>query len=141
MKRGFSSSIGLVVVMLLVSALTAKAQTASSATIVGVVYDPNGAVVAGANVTAKYVDTGKERNTQTTSGGLYRFDNIPPGVYDIRIEAQGFAPAEARGVKLQIGEQRDVPVHLVIGTATAQVTITSELPLVETAKTDVSTVV
>ena len=128
-------------ISLSLSFMIVHAQSASTATIAGTVYDPNGAVVAGATVTAKNVETAIERTTQTSSVGVYRFDNLPPGLYDIRIEGQGFAPAEAKSVKLQIGEQRDVPVHLVIGAATGTVTVTAELPLVEGSKTDVSTVV
>jgi len=128
-------------ISLSLSFIIAHAQSASTATIAGTVYDPNGAVVAGATVTAKNVETGLERTTQSSSVGSYRFDNLPPGLYDIRFEGQGFAPAEAKSVKLQIGEQRDVPVHLAIGAATGTVTVTAELPLVEGSKTDVSTVV
>ena len=117
------------------------AQSASTATIVGAVFDPNGALVVGATVTAKNIATGIERTTQTSSGGVYRFDNLAPGLYDIRVDAQGFAPAELKDFKLQVGEQRDVPVHLVIGTATGTVNVTAQLPLVEGSKTDVSTVV
>jgi hypothetical protein len=141
MKKWFSNPVVIALLILISTALPARGQTASSATIIGTVSDPNGAVVAGATVTAKNVDTGLERTTQTTSAGLYRFDNLAPGVYDVRIEAQGFAPTEARSVKVQVGEQREVPARLAIGTATAQVTITAGLPLVESTKTDVSTIV
>ena len=131
----------LLVTVAVMTALPVNAQTASSAIIAGTVYDPNGAVVAGATVTAKNVETGIERTTQTSTGGVYRFDNLAPALYDIRIEGQGFAPAELKGVKVQVGEQRDVPVHLVIGTTTGTVNVTAQLPLVEGSKTDVSTVV
>src|SRR5919202_859452 len=93
--------IGLLLVLALWSislAPLALAQTAA-ATIVGTVVDPRGAVVAGANVVARNTETGIERNTQTTSDGLYRFDNLPPGVYDVRVQAQGFSAAELKAVK------------------------------------------
>ena len=127
--------------LLFASSVVCHAQTASTATIRGTVYDPKAAVIPDATVAARNVETGIERTTKTSSGGSYRFDTLPPGSYDIRVEAQGFAPAEAKAVKLQVGEQRDVNFNLVISGATGSVTITSELPLVETAKTDVSRVV
>jgi len=127
--------------LMLFSMVICHAQTASSATIGGTVYDPKGAVVPDASVVARNVDTGIDRTTKTSSAGLYRFDNLRPGTYDIRVEGQGFAPAEAKAVKLQVGEQRDVNFNLVIAGATGSVTITTDVPLVETAKTDVSTVV
>lgn len=123
------------------SSLVGNAQSASTATIIGTVGDPKGAVVKDATVVARNIDTGIERTTTTTSDGLYRFDNLPPGNYDVRVDSVGFAPAKAENVKLQVGERRDVNFSLEVGTATGQVTITSELPLVETSKTDVSTVV
>ena len=93
--------------------MTGNAQTAT-ATIVGTVLDPQGAVVANADVTARNVDTGIERTTKSTSEGLYRFGNLPPGVYDVRVETTGFSKAEAKAVKLQVGEQRDVNFALVV---------------------------
>jgi hypothetical protein len=116
------------------------AQTAT-ATIVGTVLDPQGAVVPGANVVAKNVDTGIERTTKSTSEGLYRFGNLQPGVYDISVDAQGFAKGESKAVKLQVGEQRDVNFNLVVTGTTATVDITAADVLVETTKTDVSSVI
>ena len=120
--------------------MSGYAQTAT-ATIVGTVVDSQGAVVANADVTARNVDTGIERTTKSTSEGLYRFGNLPPGVYDLRVETQGFAKAEAKAVKLQVGEQRDVNFGLVVTGSTATVDITAGDALVETSKTDVSSVI
>jgi hypothetical protein len=116
------------------------AQTAT-ATIVGTVLDPQGAVVPNANVVARNVETGIERTTKSTSEGLYRFGNLPPGVYDVSAEAQGFTKAEAKSVRLQVGEQRDVNFNMLVSGTTATVNITSAEPLVETTKTDVSSVI
>lgn len=119
---------------------SALAQTAT-ATMVGTVIDPQGAVVPGATILARNVDTGISRTTRSTSEGLYRFDNLPPGVYDVSVEAQGFAKGEAKSVKLQVGEQRDLNFNLVVTGTSATVNITTSEPLIETTKTDVSSVV
>jgi Carboxypeptidase regulatory-like domain/TonB dependent receptor-like, beta-barrel len=140
MTRRILSLLALISLMLF-SMVICHAQTASSATIGGTVYDPKGAVVPDASVAARNVETGSERTTKTSSVGSYRFDTLAPGTYDVRVEGQGFAVAEAKAVKLQVGEQRDVNFNLVISGATGSVTITSELPLVEASKTDVSRVV
>jgi len=116
------------------------AQTAT-ATIVGTVLDPQGGVVANAIVVARNVDTGIERTTQSTSEGLYRFGNLPPGVYDVRVDAQGFSKATAKAVRLQVGEQRDVNFALVVSGTSATVDVTASDVLVETGKTDVSNVI
>lgn len=140
MIKSLLYTLGLLTALLL-SSLVGHAQSASTATIIGTVADPKGAVVKDASVVARNVDTGIERSTTTTSDGLFRFDNLPPGTYDVRVDSSGFAPAKAEKVKLQVGEKRDVNFNLQVGSATGVVTITSELPLVETTKTDVSTVV
>jgi len=126
---------------LVLSMAIGQAQSASSATIVGSVTDPKGAVVRDARVVLRNAQTGFERTTTTTGDGLYTLETLPPGVYDITVEASGFSLAKAEAVKLQVGERRDVNFNLVIAGATGSVTITSELPLVETTKTDVSRVV
>jgi len=111
------------------------------ATITGRVLDPKGAWVLNADVTATNTETGIERKTKTTSDGLYRFDNLPPGIYDVTLDASGFNKAEAKSVKLQVGEMRDVNFNLELAGQKQSVVVTSELPLVETTKTDVSTVI
>src|SRR5262249_38338419 len=140
MRRIFSLWLVLVVIVTL-SVPLSNAQTSATATIVGRLLDPQGAVVAGATVVAKNVETGIERTTQSNAEGLYRFDSLPPGLYDLRSTAQGFAKAEVKGVKLQVGEQRDVNFNLTVGGAAVVIDVTAAAPLVETGKTDVSNTV
>lgn len=131
------------VALLLSAACTgvAFAQSAAFATITGRVLDPKGATVPDISVTATNAETGLVRTTKTTSEGLYRFDNLAPGIYNVTVEAAGFAKAEANSIKLQVGEQRDVNFSLELAGQKQTVVVTSEMPLVETTKTDVSTVV
>lgn len=111
------------------------------ATITGRALDPKGASVPNVDVTATNTETGIVRVAGTTADGLFRFDNLPPGIYNVAIEVPGFARAEARSVKLQVGEQRDVNFNLELAGQKQSVVVTSELPLVEATKTDVSTVI
>src|SRR5579859_943481 len=119
----------------------AFAQSAAFATITGRVVDPKGAAVPDTPVTATNTETGLERNTRTTAEGLYRFDNLEPGIYNIGVQAAGFAKMQVSAVKLQVGEQRDVNINLELAGKQETIIVTSELPLVEATKTDVSTVV
>src|SRR5262249_17602468 len=113
---------------------------AATATITGTVVDQQGAVISGATVVAKKIDTGTERTTKTTSDGIYRFDSLAPGLYDVRVDMRGFGRREANGVKLQIGEMRDVNFTLSASGTTEKITVTAS-PLVETTKTEVSSVI
>lgn len=135
------SSACLIVALLLCTASGALAQSAGFATMTGRVLDPKGASVPNATVTATNTETGIARTTQTTNEGLYRMENLPPGIYDVSLDAAGFSKAEAKGVKLQVGEQRDVIFTLEMAGQKMSVMVTSEMPLIEQSKTDTSTVI
>ena len=127
----------LVLVLSLIASV-ANAQSASTATIVGSVVDPQGAVIAGAKITATNVATGVDRSTISTSNGDFTLNFLPPGVYNVKVEAKGFANGSAKGVKLGVGDKQDLNFKLAVGGATQTVEVTAEAPLIETTKTDVS---
>src|SRR5216683_5251271 len=131
----------LAIIGLQLAAGGAYGQSAAFATITGRALDPKGASVPNATVTARNTETGLVRTTTTTSDGLYRFDNLAPGIWDVAINVASFNKAEVKNVKLQVGEQRDVNFNLGLAGQTQSVMVTSELPLIETTRTDVSTVI
>ena len=67
--------------------LHAHAQQSATATLTGTVTDPAGAVISGATVTATQKTTGLQRETTTNSEGLYVLTNLPPGEYEVKIQA------------------------------------------------------
>ncbi len=103
----------LVSLSLLLLTLTAFGQESGTAALSGDVTDPQGAVVASAQIKAVNKATGLERTTLTTSVGLFVFNNLAPGEYEIRAQAKGFAPAMAR-VTLEVGQQAKVKLRLPI---------------------------
>jgi len=121
--------------------ILANAQSASSAQISGTVVDPQGAVVPGAKVTATNVATGIGRSATTTSTGNYVIPNLQPGTYNVAVEAKGFAPGTIKDVVLNLGDQRDLGFKMGLAGSTESVEVTTTAPLIETTKTDVSTVV
>jgi hypothetical protein len=84
------------------------------------------------------VETGIARTTTTTSDGIYRLEDLTPGIYDVTIGASAFTKAVAKGVKILVGESRDVNFNLELAGQRESVVVTSEIPLIETTKTDVS---
>ncbi|PYX92054.1 MAG: hypothetical protein DMG67_08070, partial [Acidobacteria bacterium] len=114
------------------------AQSAASATIVGVVTDSQGAVVPNATVTATNTATGIVSSAKTTGSGNFVIPNLPASTYDVKVEAASFASHIAKGVKLNVGDQRDLNFKLAAGTTSQTIEVTSETPLVESTKTDVS---
>src|SRR5258708_37553101 len=127
----------MLVILVLVPGL-AYSQSSAFATITGRALDPKGASVPNATVTATNTETGIVRTTTTTSDGLYRFDNLAPGIYDVTMNVGGFNKAEAKNIKVQVGEQRDVNFNLELAGQQQSVVVTSEMPRVETTKPDVS---
>jgi hypothetical protein len=68
----------------------------------GRVFDQNGAVIPGGVVKAKNLDNGIEREATTNSDGLYIITSLPPGLYEINIQCQGFA-VRTRKVRIFVG--------------------------------------
>jgi len=137
----FLQAVLILIAVVLSSASGAHGQSAAFATITGRALDPKGASVPSAAVTATNTETGIKRTTQTTNEGLYRFENLPPGLYNVTMDAAGFSKGEVSGVKLQVGEQRDINFNLTLEGQQQSVLVTSELPLIESSKTDTSTVI
>jgi hypothetical protein len=116
----------------------ANAQSASSAQISGTVVDPQGAVVVGAKVIATNAQTGVGRTVATTSTGNYTIPNLPPGTYDVKVQAKGFEAGVVKSIELNLGEQRDLGFKLGIAGSSVSLEVTTTAPLIETTKTDVS---
>jgi len=82
-----------------------------SGQITGVVVDPNGARISGAIVQAKSLTTGVERMATTNGEGFYVITNLPPGIYEIGVQAQGFA-VRAQRVRVFVGSVVRVDTQL-----------------------------
>src|SRR5216117_3599534 len=102
-------------------------------TILGTVTDPSGAVVAGAKVTAKNVNTGLERTTQTSADGSYSIPELPIGTYTATVSQSGFQTSSTTNVAVDVAAERRVDVALKTGEAVTVVEVSGEtLPQVET---------
>jgi outer membrane receptor protein involved in Fe transport len=114
-------SIALLVVLLLTS-LTGFAQE-STGNVSGTVTDPAGAVVPGAKVTLRNTDTGLERNTTTTSSGVFFITNIPVGNYSLETEASGFKKFVGQNIRVNVNDRLNIPVAMVVGGVTETVNV------------------
>jgi len=99
----------------------------------GTVTDQSGAVIAGATVTATSQGTGVARDTKTDEAGHYVLNLLPVGVYALRVESQGFQPAETKDLKLQVDERRELNFTLAPGTVSTSVEVSATQVAVETA--------
>ncbi len=101
--------------------------------IVGTVKDPSGAVIAGASVTATNTATGFSRNFATQDQGTFRFENLPPGNYQVKVEAQGFA-AQTQAMDVRVGSVTTANFSLTIGEVSEVIEVTGAAQLVSTTE-------
>ena len=99
--------------------------------IAGVVTDPNGAVITGATVKATNTETNQSRETTTSSTGVYSFQLLPPGSYNVEVSAQGFQNQTTRAV-VNITQTTTVDVQLGVGIDAGSVTVEAEAPVLQT---------
>src|ERR1041384_8839810 len=99
-------------VLLVVSAAMAQAQS-NAGDLQGTVRDPNGAVVANASVTARNSATSVSRAATTNDDGFYKIVNLPPGSYEVTVEAANFKRAVIPSVTVTIGQtiNQDIPLE------------------------------
>jgi len=115
-----------------------SAQQGATATLRGIVRDPNGATVAGAKVVAKQTELNTPRDAVTNSDGLYVLTNLQPGPYVLTIQASGFALRTFSEVVLQVGQTATLDATLEVGGLTARTELYGDLSLVDTSSSAVA---
>ncbi len=128
-----------IAIWLVVGCGSVFAQVTATANLQGTVVDKSQAILSGAQVTITNKGTGETRNTKTNDVGEYRFDLLPVGIYSVKVSATGFAGAEAKEVEVQVGRTITQNFTLTPGAVSETVEVTAAAPLVDEAKTDVST--
>jgi hypothetical protein len=118
--------------LLFVSCLASRAQVDISASLVGTVTDQNGAVVPGATIVARSVETGVTSSAVSNGTGFYQFVSLAAGTYTIKCTIQGFKTYEADEVILHAGGSATLPVALTVGTAVETVTVSGSSAMVDT---------
>jgi hypothetical protein len=119
--------------------LTAAALVAQTfrGTILGTVTDQSGAVISGATVKIRNVDTGLERTTKTSADGSYAVTELPTGSYNVAISQSGFQTSVTNGVSVDVATERRVDISLKPGQVTEQVEVSGEtLPQIETTSNE-----
>jgi hypothetical protein len=118
-----------------VGALTALSVFAQvpTGTILGVVKDSSGAVIAGAGIAIRNVDTGDRRTAASGIDGAYRVPQLPTGHYEVRAERAGFRTETQQGITLNVSDNAVINFTLEVGTTQQELVVTAEAPLVNTA--------
>jgi hypothetical protein len=117
-------------VVLIPAAALAQIPTGS---ITGTVTDPSGAVLPGVTVSLsgeRLIGGVQALSTDTT--GTYRFDRLPPGMYTIKAELQGFKAAERGDIRISAGFVATVNLRLEVGQLAETVQVLGATPTVDT---------
>ncbi len=115
-------------------------QSVDYASVSGRVTDQSGAVIPGAEVSARHIETNVATATVTDTDGRFRFPYLKVGRYEIIVRLQGFANA-VRQLTLSAGAAFELPVTLAIGGFDSSVTVTGETTVLEAARSQIASTV
>src|SRR5467141_4903576 len=107
----------------------------STGRILGVVTHQSGGNVGDATVTITDVARGVSQTLTTDSDGAYVAVNLLPGTYTLRAEFKGFKVFERKNILLEVGKDVRIDAVLQPGSTTETITITEEVPMVDTTST------
>ncbi|HEY6660609.1 MAG TPA: TonB-dependent receptor [Pyrinomonadaceae bacterium] len=125
--------------LLIASSVVAQSQI-TTGTIEGRVVDVNGAVVPGASVEIKNLDTNFMRSLTTDEDGRFVALQLQPGNYSVTVTKQGFKSNMVERAELTVGQ--NLPLNFSLGPSDVAGTVTvTTVPTVDTAKTQVSTTI
>jgi hypothetical protein len=104
---------------------SSKGQAVATGTLSGQVTDASGAAVLGATITLTDSSQGVSRTTTANDDGHYVFVNIPPGVYVLAVNKQGFRAAKIVAQNIQVGVSSTVNVVLEVGSVNETIEVTA----------------
>ncbi len=107
----------------------------------GQIHDETGATVRAAKITLTEVATNGTSEKTSNKEGLFTFTNLKPGLYAIKIEAQGFQKLVREGVRLTTGERVSVELTLKVGKVADIITIAADASLLRTEQASLGQVI
>src|ERR1041385_5626107 len=129
-----SKSILLVLILIALSAVC-FGQSAATGDLHVIVKDAKASMITNATVTVSDTAKGFERAITANTEGQYNVLALPPGVYAVTVQAQGFAKASVKDVKITVGQLAELPVELAVAGTQEIVNVSGEAALVETERT------
>ncbi len=128
----------LFILALCLSSVFLNAQTYTEGAIAGTVFDSTGAVVPGAAVSIVNNGTNAETTLKSDASGYFKAPEVPPGNYTVTVTAPGFETFKEVNVIVVVNEVSDVTPHMVTGSATTNVEVTGEAPILNFESPEIS---
>ncbi len=126
MKPVFCKNIVLALLVLLVAAIGASAQTLDRGAVHGFVYDTSGSPIPAVKVALTSPATGLKRELTTNAEGGYDFEALTPGQYTLVFESGNFATYTIKEIVVTIGSSIALDAHMKLKTAEHSITVTAE---------------
>src|SRR5205085_443815 len=105
----------------------------------GTVIDPSGAIVVGADVVAKNLDTQTETPQKTDGDGRFVFLSLTPGRYSVSVAKAGFAKMIQKDLDLTVGQAMSLKFGLKVSGANEVVEVTGTSPVIDTTQAESAT--
>jgi len=121
-----------------ISSFATFGQATASGTIQGTVLDKSESLITGAQVVITSKATGATRTASTSGEGTYRFDLLSAGFYTVKVSKDGFSTV-SQTVELLVGQTATANLTLNPGSISETIEVTEQAPLLDVAKTSVST--
>src|SRR5271154_3146566 len=112
---------------------------ANSGDLTGKVFDSSGAAIPTATVVATNNDTGIKTTTQVTAEGVYRFSNLPVGIYTLTATATGFATDQLKNVEVALNNTLTANLTLAVGTVGTTVEVSASVAGIDTTTAQLQT--
>jgi hypothetical protein len=113
----------------------------SNATLTGTISDASGAVLPGVTVKLQSPTTGLTRDVVTNSSGVYVFNFLPAGSYDVTAELSGFKSVRQADVKLEIGQSLSVDLKMEVGQLSEVVEVQGTAQFLDRTSASIGTVI
>ncbi len=123
--------------VLLLCAATAGWAQAGRGSVNGLITDPTGAIIPGASITLLDHATGIAQHTVTSTGGLYNFVSLNPGVYKVTATMNGFQSVAQDNVTVTVDQVSTVNIALPVGSVSEVVRVNEATSLVESSNSTV----
>ncbi len=95
--------------------------------VLGTVEDPNGAIIAKADVTLVSEDTGAIRTLHADANGSFIFSSLLPGTYDLSVSSPGFSPLQIRAIHVSAGDRVRPAAKLAVATNVDTVMLNADM--------------
>src|SRR2546425_2615725 len=131
-----------VIAAFLMSSISAFSQvTTAQAQLNGSVRDQSGGAIVKASIALGAVDTNRVSTAVSNDVGYYILPNLPPGRYELTAEYTGFGKYTQTGIVLSVGQVATIDITLKVAGAGEKIVVTTETPIIEPTRTEVSQVI